>query len=35
MIVNFNEDYLRDLYSSGKSDKKHRFQPKSLESIFE
>jgi len=27
MIVNFNEDYLRDLYSSGKSDKKHRFQP--------
>lgn len=27
MIVNFNEDYLRDLYRSGKSDKKHRFQP--------
>ena len=27
MIVKFNEDYLRDLYRSGKSDKKHRFQP--------
>ena len=27
MILNFNEDYLRDLYRSGKSDKKHRFQP--------
>ena len=23
----FNEDYLRDLYQLGKSDKKHRFQP--------
>ena len=27
MIVNFNEDYLRDLYRTGISDKKHRFQP--------
>ena len=27
MIVKFNEDYLRDLYRSGKSDKKHCFQP--------
>lgn len=23
----FQRDYLRDLYRSGKSDKKHRFQP--------
>lgn len=27
MKVNFKEDYLRDLYHFGKSDKKHRFQP--------
>ena len=27
MEVKFNEDYLRDLYHLGKSDKKHRFQP--------
>ena len=27
MIVTFNEEYLYELYSSGKSDKKHRFQP--------
>lgn len=27
MIIRFNEIYLRDLYLSGKSDKKHRFQP--------
>ncbi len=27
MIVTFNEDYLYELYSSGKSDKKHRYQP--------
>ena len=27
MEVKFNEDYLRDLYQLGKSDKKHRFQP--------
>ncbi len=27
MEVNFKEDYLRDLYHTGKSDKKHRFQP--------
>lgn len=27
MIVTFAEDYLCELYSSGKSDKKHRFQP--------
>lgn len=25
--VKFNEEYLRDLYETGKSDKKHRFQP--------
>lgn len=27
MEVKFNEEYLRDLYETGKSDKKHRFQP--------
>lgn len=27
MEVEFNKDYLRDLYQYGKSDKKHRFQP--------
>jgi len=28
MIVTFEEDYLRDLFETGKtSDKKHRFQP--------
>ena len=27
MEVNFNEEYLRDLYTSGKADKKHRYQP--------
>lgn len=27
MTVNFNKAYLRDLYITGKSDKKHRFQP--------
>ena len=27
MEVYFNEDYLRELYTSGVSDKKHRFQP--------
>lgn len=28
MIVTFEEEYLRDLYETGKSeDKKHRFQP--------
>lgn len=27
MIVTFNEEYLYELYSSGKPDKKHRFQP--------
>nr|DAJ89838.1 MAG TPA: Plasmid maintenance system killer protein [Caudoviricetes sp.] len=27
MIVNFDKDYLRELYETGKSDKKHRFQP--------
>ncbi len=27
MEINFNETYLRDLYLTGKSDKKHRFQP--------
>lgn len=27
MEVNFNEEYLRDLYISGKADKKHRYQP--------
>lgn len=27
MIVTFEQDYLRNLYESGESDKKHRFQP--------
>lgn len=27
MTINFNETYLRDLYQTGKTDKKHRFQP--------
>ena len=27
MKVKFNEDYLRDLYHTGKTDRKHRFQP--------
>ena len=27
MIVIFDKDYLRELYETGKSDKKHRFQP--------
>ena len=27
MIVTFDKDYLRDLYETGKADKKHRFQP--------
>jgi toxin HigB-1 len=27
MEVNFNEEYLRDLYQKGSADKKHRFQP--------
>lgn len=27
MEINFNEEYLRDLYTTGKADKKHRFQP--------
>lgn len=27
MIVTFNKDYLRELYETGRSDKKHRFQP--------
>ena len=27
MIVAFEKDYLRELYETGKSDKKHRFQP--------
>ena len=27
MIVTFDKDYLRKLYETGKSDKKHRFQP--------
>ena len=26
MIVAFDKDYLRELYETGKSDKKHRFQ---------
>ena len=26
MIVTFDKDYLRELYETGKSDKKHRFQ---------
>lgn len=27
MIVAFEKDYLRELYETGKCDKKHRFQP--------
>ena len=27
MIVAFEKDYVRKLYETGKSDKKHRFQP--------
>lgn len=27
MIIVFGKEYLRELYESGKSDKKHRFQP--------
>ena len=27
MIVTFGKDYLRELYETGKADKKHRFQP--------
>ena len=27
MEIIFDKEYLRDLYTSGKSDKKHRFQP--------
>lgn len=27
MIVTFDKEYLRDLYVSGKGDKKHRYQP--------
>lgn len=27
MEVNFKEEYLKDLYHTGKTDKKHRFQP--------
>lgn len=27
MIVTFDKDYLRELYETGKRDKKHRFQP--------
>lgn len=27
MIITFDKDYLRELYETGKTDKKHRFQP--------
>lgn len=27
MVVTFDKDYLRELYETGKGDKKHRFQP--------
>ncbi|MBQ0060731.1 MAG: type II toxin-antitoxin system RelE/ParE family toxin [Bacteroidaceae bacterium] len=27
MVVTFEEEYLRNLYTTGKTDKKHRFQP--------
>ncbi len=27
MIVTFDKDYLRELYETGKGDKRHRFQP--------
>ena len=37
MVVAFEKEYLRDLYETGKSDKKHRFQPdivKSRRAVF-
>lgn len=27
MEIIFNEEYLKELYETGKTDKKHRFQP--------
>lgn len=27
MEIHFDKEYLRDLYITGKADKKHRFQP--------
>ena len=33
MIVTFDKEYLRELYETGKSDKKHRFQP-DVEELF-
>lgn len=27
MIVIFEEEYLKDMYETGKTDKKHRYQP--------
>lgn len=27
MVVTFDKEYLQELYETGKSDKKHRFQP--------
>ena len=34
MIVAFEKDYLRELYETGKSDKKHRFQARNIEELF-
>ena len=31
MVVTFDKDYLRELYETGKGDKKHRFQPEIIE----
>ena len=33
MIVTFDKDYLRELYETGKADKKHRFQPDIVNAI--
>ena len=27
MVIIFNEEYLQEMYETGKTDKKHRFQP--------
>ena len=35
MTVNFNKAYLRDLYITGKSDKKHRFQPQIIKKYIQ
>ena len=35
MTVNFNKAYLRDLYITGKYDKKHRFQPQIIKKYIQ